>query len=140
MNGACTEGSHCPFSHNSKRSNPDMICRYYLQGSCSYGKGCRYDHVRPKQEEKARAPVVTKMPRPVVLPSQDKAVTLGGGSVEPQMVTLRKDPAKDPEQWIKAPEFVPGRSIGGAEVLGNKPSVGSRDNVLYGRSTCWAGG
>ena len=25
MSGACTEGSHCPFSHNSKKSNPDMV-------------------------------------------------------------------------------------------------------------------
>ena len=28
-----------------------QTCRYYLKGSCVYGSGCRYSHVRPKTQE-----------------------------------------------------------------------------------------
>ncbi|KAJ1361728.1 hypothetical protein KIN20_021057 [Parelaphostrongylus tenuis] len=31
------------------RSAPaDLVCRYYLKGSCAYGSSCRYDHTRPR--------------------------------------------------------------------------------------------
>jgi len=36
-----------------------MVCKFYLQGTCSYGDNCRYDHVRPSHAKaipSSRAP------------------------------------------------------------------------------------
>jgi hypothetical protein len=75
MNGSCGKGSHCTFSHDWKHQ-PDMVCRYYLEGQCWYGDKCRYDHVRPKYKmpdkelDDAKPKKLGSSLGPVLLPSQ----------------------------------------------------------------------
>ena len=47
MNGVCRFGTNC-FNSHDRNDRPSTVCRYYLAGSCVYGSGCRYDHIRPK--------------------------------------------------------------------------------------------
>ncbi|KAK6043625.1 hypothetical protein COOONC_18870 [Cooperia oncophora] len=74
VNGCCTQGDRCSYSHD-RDSPADLVCRYYLRGSCSYGTACRYDHVRPKNDAGANVangtlstPKSSSIPKPVKLP------------------------------------------------------------------------
>lgn len=99
------KGGQCTFSHDWK-DKPDMLCKYYLKGSCVYGENCRYDHVRPK--EQMEEPKPKKVSGPVFLPSLASDVSTGSSNSEQsKLVTLRKDPSRTPKQWVQAPEFVP---------------------------------
>jgi len=48
---------------------PSLVCKYYLQGCCKYGEGCRYDHVRPtwsrSPSQAPAAPAARTLPPPV---------------------------------------------------------------------------
>ncbi|XP_065058992.1 probable E3 ubiquitin-protein ligase makorin-1 [Rhopilema esculentum] len=59
LHGVCNKDS-CPFSHDIK-DKPSMVCSFYLKGDCSYGKQCRYDHVKPDYIKKPEK-VLYKVP------------------------------------------------------------------------------
>jgi len=46
-NGVCRFGRDCHNSHDRESSAVDNRCRYYMAGNCAYGSRCRYEHVRP---------------------------------------------------------------------------------------------
>ena len=55
LNGNCTRGDTCNFSHNlstasslpgqGAASSTTQPCRFFQRGYCSYGEQCRYAHV-----------------------------------------------------------------------------------------------
>ena len=51
LNGVGRFGSNC-FNSHDRNDKPSNICQYYLKGSCAYGTGCRYEHVKPKLNNK----------------------------------------------------------------------------------------
>jgi E3 ubiquitin-protein ligase makorin len=107
-----------------------MVCRYYLQGACFYGKNCRYDHSKPKESEKAESKSAKrefKPPRPPVQHSFGEVAVYKSGVIAKciggpmiswypsyciQMTKLTKQGLSSssntiPENWAEAPEFVP---------------------------------
>ena len=71
--GACSRGSHCPFSHSA----PLTACKYFAAGHCTYGDRCRYDHVKP-----SRAPVPHPAAAAAPLPDLPDADAVGSGFAE----------------------------------------------------------
>lgn len=117
ITNSCTKGHECQFSHDFN-DKPDMTCRYYQMGSCSYGDKCRYSHIKFTKSKEECANINrrskeldtrSRMPPPVSLSAA------AGLTLEPEMVTLKKDPTRKPSEWIKATEFVPGRIFHGVE-------------------------
>ncbi|XP_064604731.1 probable E3 ubiquitin-protein ligase makorin-1 [Liolophura sinensis] len=128
MHGVCREGSNCRFSHDLNGPPPSNVCKFYLEGSCTYGDRCRYDHVKPKANStngtttfrlsSQGSPDKRLKPAPI---SKPPAAPIG------KMVTLKKHgsageslpssplspsislPHKDPDLWVRAAEFVPGK-------------------------------
>lgn len=98
MHGVCREGENCQYSHDLKEK-PSMVCKYYLQGSCSYGNSCRYDHVKPSS---GRIRTYSG-PKPIpLLPKNDD---------KREMVSLTKQKSKHPKNWADAAVFVPGQAL-----------------------------
>eukprot|EP01025_Chloroclados_australasicus_P056127 TRINITY_DN689_c0_g3_i1.p1 TRINITY_DN689_c0_g3~~TRINITY_DN689_c0_g3_i1.p1 ORF type:complete len:381 (-),score=45.35 TRINITY_DN689_c0_g3_i1:372-1514(-) len=66
MSGCCKLGDDCAFSHDWT-AGPNMICRYYLAGNCVYGDKCRYDHIKPgnnQNEPKSSGYKPPQIPKP----------------------------------------------------------------------------
>lgn len=104
MHGVCREGENCQYSHDLK-DKPSMVCKYYLQGACSYGSKCRFDHVKPPS---ARTRSSTG-PKPVpLLPRNEEE-----NKQDNKMVTLTKRKPNHPKNWADAPVFVPGQAYQG---------------------------
>jgi E3 ubiquitin-protein ligase makorin len=87
-----------------------MVCRYYLQGACFYGKNCRYDHSKPKESEKAESKSAKrefKPPRPPVQHSFGEVAVYKSGMTKLTKQGLSSSSNTIPENWAEAPEFVP---------------------------------
>lgn len=125
MNGCCTEGDDCLFSHDWN-SKPDMVCRYYLKGCCAYGANCRHDHIKPSDVASSLSSR-GEMPAPVTLPSIKRqkeldeeehqqmmnnkpSLTVLSAAKLPDNWEELTAPFRPPENWVEAPEFVPGSS------------------------------
>ncbi|CAI5945242.1 unnamed protein product, partial [Closterium sp. NIES-65] len=78
VNGACSRGDSCPFSHNWK-DKPNMACVFYQRGVCSYGDRCRYDHVKPKPSSATAVPA----PPPATVPPTQPSFAPSLPSVSP---------------------------------------------------------
>ncbi|XP_076062541.1 putative E3 ubiquitin-protein ligase makorin-1 isoform X2 [Oratosquilla oratoria] len=108
MNGVCREGERCHFSHDSARSRPSSVCRYYLRGTCAFGQNCRFDHIRPERLDfkTKNAPESTKS-------SSSHHQNILDSSVDAkEFVPLgmkgdRKAGKALDLSWVNAPEFVP---------------------------------
>jgi len=97
-----------------------MVCTFYLKGSCSYGKQCRYDHVKPAYTKKVEK-VLFKVPE--VHKSENVHET-----------------PKSSDWWVvNAPVFEPGKlshlTLSGhdevePEVI-NPPSITSPSEAFY---------
>eukprot|EP00299_Pterocystis_sp_00344_P012998 c6315_g1_i1.p1 GENE.c6315_g1_i1~~c6315_g1_i1.p1 ORF type:complete len:470 (+),score=71.00 c6315_g1_i1:137-1546(+) len=85
LEGKCTKGAQCPFSHDdsqsisfgtantsnpSNSSNPTVtpiLCRNFAMGSCTFGNKCRYSHDTEAKQTVATlaAPLVQSTPTPM---------------------------------------------------------------------------
>ncbi|XP_074617315.1 putative E3 ubiquitin-protein ligase makorin-1 [Acropora palmata] len=101
MHGTCREGDNCRYSHDLK-DKPSMVCKYYLQGACYYGSKCRYDHVKPRSKSSSG-------PKPMPLLPQDVE------DKENNMVTLTKHKPTNTKNWADAAEFLPGGTFKGCD-------------------------
>ncbi|XP_074644273.1 putative E3 ubiquitin-protein ligase makorin-1 isoform X1 [Tubulanus polymorphus] len=127
MHGICREGNNCRYAHD-RSSNPSMVCKFYLKGACTYGSSCRYDHSKPKlpqnipykpQIETASDEInhgkICPPLNKVIVSCNNKLVTLKKGKSNDSGVDLESGMTvespihKDPVQWVKAAEFVPGQ-------------------------------
>ncbi|GJP49525.1 hypothetical protein CLOM_g8725 [Closterium sp. NIES-68] len=76
VNGACSRGDSCPFSHDWK-DKPNMACVFYQRGVCSFGDRCRYDHVKLKPSSSSAVPTP---PPSSAAPTRSSAVSSSASS------------------------------------------------------------
>ncbi|KAJ3382994.1 hypothetical protein HDU92_004445, partial [Lobulomyces angularis] len=46
----CENGKNCKFAHEEKKES-NLVCTYYLQGNCKFGKKCQLPHKKPSKEK-----------------------------------------------------------------------------------------
>ncbi len=44
INGACSRGSSCGFSHEVEQVKKDEVCKYFITGACTKGEECLFSH------------------------------------------------------------------------------------------------
>ncbi|KFD54658.1 hypothetical protein M514_04358 [Trichuris suis] len=104
MNGACTQGSRCQFSHD-RRNPPSTVCRYFLKGSCVYGGSCRYDHVQVAWNQRRGKNSVAEPNNSVASgPTVAEVAKPGGLSSDAALDQQSKDFSR---LRVDAPEFIP---------------------------------
>ncbi|XP_065917993.1 putative E3 ubiquitin-protein ligase makorin-4 isoform X2 [Dysidea avara] len=104
-----------------------QVCRYYLKGCCVYGSSCRHDHVKPpiipsplSSRGEMPAPLsLASMKRQAKLeqegeqePVDDKSnfTVLSSAKLPDNWEDLISPSFKPADNWMDAPEFVPGSS------------------------------
>ncbi|KAL3139909.1 hypothetical protein ABBQ38_004201 [Trebouxia sp. C0009 RCD-2024] len=95
MHGTCRYGKECQFSHDISHDMPSMVCKYYLAGHCTYGNKCRYDHKKPEWSQAAKTKQF--VPKPAVLPTDVPELPVQ------QMQSLSLHPQQDTTAWESEP-------------------------------------
>ncbi|XP_012265881.2 probable E3 ubiquitin-protein ligase makorin-1 isoform X2 [Athalia rosae] len=112
VNGICREGSNCRYQHvqstRQESATPSIpehstaptigLCRFFKQGSCKFGGRCRFKH--STQEESTPETASTSS-------SQLKNLTNTATVSATPLFEEDKETPWRPEEWVKAPEFVP---------------------------------
>uniref|UniRef100_A0A2I3H4E2 RING-type E3 ubiquitin transferase n=1 Tax=Nomascus leucogenys TaxID=61853 RepID=A0A2I3H4E2_NOMLE len=111
MHGVCKDGGNCGYSHDLS----DMY-KYFQQGYCVYGDGCKYEHSKPlKQEEAATAAELTTKSSLAASSSLSSIVEMNTSEAESRNSNFATVGAGS-EDWVNAIEFVPGQPYCGPTV------------------------
>ncbi|XP_037070563.1 probable E3 ubiquitin-protein ligase makorin-1 [Pollicipes pollicipes] len=105
MYGTCRNGTGCTYSHDSNLARPTLPCRFYKCGTCAYGSKCQYLH-ETQAEAAGRQSAADAAPTAAGQPSK----TGGNGGRRPMKDICLRDMstgARVPVNWADAPEFVP---------------------------------
>lgn len=87
LNGTCKFGKNCKFSHDLSIAN-QQICHFYKKGKCNNGSSCRFLHTN---EETLKEKACNSKKPPVQISS-------GACAAFPEVTS-----------WVEAAEFIPGK-------------------------------